>query len=142
LTRVAPANLALAAGPLGHEPGAQQSLEVQHELELLFAHLAHQADEPPRPGMAPEHINLVHGGTRAYQRRKYIPHNPRQAPLRTLGLDRRRHLQSVHDVTERGRLDDKHLWHGGESDRVVGAAFPKFASALTNANPNRHVTRI
>ena len=59
----------------------------------------------------PEDINLINRIAGPYERGKNIPYNPGNAPLRPLRLDRRSHLQSVNDVTERRGLDDEHFRH-------------------------------
>jgi hypothetical protein len=116
LARIRAPDLARRVDPRSHQPGAEQTLHVEDVVVRRLPQLLDEPHEPLGPGVALEDVDVVDRFARPHDRGEDFAHDPGNAQMIHLRLQRSRHLQSVHDVAERRGLDDEKVGHVSAND--------------------------
>ena len=75
-------------------------MKIKNVVEFSLTHFAHELEKRLRPTRSLENINLIDRLADAHQGRKHLAHDPRNAQIWALRLQRRGDLEAVHDVAE------------------------------------------
>ena len=99
-------------GTPSHEATAEESLEVDDEVELHFGKRFDHGEQPAKPLFSLKHQGLVDGFAGMDQRGEDFANNPRDMPVWVCTFEAFDGLKAVDDVPERGGFDDENSGHG------------------------------
>ncbi len=98
-------------GTPSHEATAEESLEVDDEVELHFGKRFEHGEQPAKPLFSLKYQGLVHGFAGMDQRGEDFANHPRDMPVCVCTFEAFDGLKAVDDVPERGGFDDEDSCH-------------------------------